>query len=92
MDTQDLDLTASSDGRLRCRWKGLHGSVVGEHDRAMAALADAHDDPRLSADQIAKRRRLAAFNPPQCGEETASAAQHFQGFSVTGKSSIFFRW
>jgi len=69
MDTQDLDLTASSDGRLRCRWKGLHGSVVGEHDRAMAALADAHDDPRLSADQIAKRRRLAAFNPPQCGED-----------------------
>src|SRR5256712_768742 len=61
VDTEDLDLPASGDRRLRRRRECLNRSVVGERDGAVPPLADAHGDPRLSADKVPQRGRPLAF-------------------------------
>src|SRR5438874_932742 len=66
---KDFDLAAARDRRLRRRRQRLNGAVVREHDRAVPAFADAHDDPSLSADEIAQVRRLVPLSPPQRGED-----------------------
>src|SRR5207245_4218350 len=64
MHAQYFDLAAARDRRLRGRRQCLHRAVVGECDRAVATLADAHDDPSLSAYEVTQRGRLIAFGPP----------------------------
>src|SRR5207245_3813127 len=60
---------SAGDRRRRGRCECLHRTVVREGDRAVSALADAHRNRCLSADEITKSRRLAAFRPPQRGED-----------------------
>src|SRR3989454_8504558 len=68
VDAEDFHLASAGDWRRRGRCECLHRTVVREGDRAVSALADAHRNRCLSADEITKSRRLTAFRPPQRGE------------------------
>src|SRR2546430_12333178 len=68
LNGEDLDDLTAWNGRRGRRGERLNGTVIRQYDRAARAFANAYDDARAAADQIAQRGRLPPFGAPQRGK------------------------